>query len=293
VSKSASLVRIGIVYVLALAAATAWLAWGPDTRWLWLDALIADLIATVVVFVASRIHRNSSCYDPFWSVLPAYLVVAWWLLAEGAGIDHARAWMLTIVVFVWALRLTANWVQDWPGMVHEDWRYPMLRDRAGPFAVVVDLMAIHVIPTLIVFLGMLPAYAVIARPGDGVNWLDWLALVVGIAAPILQFVADAQMRDFIAVRQPGQAMDRGLWSWSRHPNYFGEISFWVALALFGIAGAPHDWWWLVLGALAMVAMFQGTSIPMMEERSLDRRPSYQEIIDRVPRLVPRPPRRRI
>ena len=86
-------------------------------------------------------------------------------------------------------------------------------------------------------------------------------------------------------------MDRGLWSWSRHPNYFGEISFWFALMLFGLAAAPHDWWWLVLGFVAMVAMFQGTSIPMMEQRSLERRPSYQGIIDRVPRLVPRPPKR--
>jgi len=290
VSKGASLVRIAIVYVVALAAATAWLVWGPDTRWLWLDGLIADLIATVVVFVASRIHHNSSCYDPFWSVLPPYLVVAWWM-ASDADIDHTRAWLLTVVVFVWALRLTANWVQDWPGMVHEDWRYPMLRERAGRFGVVVDLMAIHVIPTLIVFLALVPAYAVVARPGKDPSVLDWIALVIGLAAPVLQFVADAQMRSFIRTRQPGQAMDRGLWSWSRHPNYFGEISFWVALALFGIAGAPDDWWWLILGSLAMIAMFQGTSIPMMEERSLARRPSYQEVIDRVPRLVPRPPRR--
>ena len=289
-SKGASLVRIAIVYVVALAAATAWLVWGPDTRWLWLDGLIADLIATVVVFVASRIHHNSSCYDPFWSVLPPYLVVAWWM-ASDADIDHTRAWLLTVVVFVWALRLTANWVQDWPGMVHEDWRYPMLRERAGRFGVVVDLMAIHVIPTLIVFLALVPAYAVVARPGKDPSVLDWIALVIGLAAPVLQFVADAQMRSFIRTRQPGQAMDRGLWSWSRHPNYFGEISFWVALALFGIAGAPDDWWWLILGSLAMIAMFQGTSIPMMEERSLARRPSYQEVIDRVPRLVPRPPRR--
>jgi len=292
VSKSASLARIAVLYVVALAAASAWLVWGPDTRWLWLDGLIADLVATVVVFVGSRIHHNSSCYDPYWSVLPPFLVVAWWLCAgDAAGTDRPRAWLLTIVVFVWAIRLTANWVQDWPGMVHEDWRYPMLRDRAGPFAVVVDLMAIHVIPTLIVFLGLVPAYAVVARPGRGIGVLDIVALVIGIAAPVLQYIADAQMRGFIRTRQPGQAMDRGLWSWSRHPNYFGEISFWVALALFGIAGAPHDWWWLVLGAVAMVAMFQGTSIPMMEERSLARRPSYQEIIDRVPRLVPRPPRR--
>jgi len=86
-------------------------------------------------------------------------------------------------------------------------------------------------------------------------------------------------------------MDRGLWAWSRHPNYFGEFTFWLSLALFGVAVAPADWWWLLLGALAMLAMFLGASIPMMEERSLARRPGYQDVINRVPKFVPRPPRR--
>ncbi|GAB4012979.1 DUF1295 domain-containing protein [Nocardioides ultimimeridianus] len=289
-SKSASLTRIAIVYAVALAAATLWLALGPDTGRLWLAALIADMLATVVVFVASRILHNSSCYDPYWSVLPPYLV-GFWLLQDRPGVDHTRAVLLTVVVVVWAVRLTANWIQDWPGLHHEDWRYPMLRERAGRAEALVDLMGIHVFPTVIVFLGMLPAYAVLTRPGRGLNALDVLATVIGLAAPVLQYVADAQMRAFIRTRQPGQAMDRGLWSWSRHPNYFGEIAFWCALALFGVAGAPHDWWWLVLGAVAMIAMFQGASIPMMEQRSLERRPAYQQIIDRVPRLVPRPPRR--
>jgi steroid 5-alpha reductase family enzyme len=288
VSKAVSLARVGIVYVVALAAATAWLALGPDTGHLWLDALIADLIATVVVFVASRIHHNSSCYDPYWSVLPPYLV-GFWLLQDRPGVDHARATLLTIVVAVWAVRLTANWVQDWPGMHHEDWRYPMLRDKAGPAGAVVDLVGIHVIPTLIVFLGLLPAYAVLGRPGRDLNVLDVVATVVGLAAPVLQLVADAQMRSFIQRRQPGQAMDQGLWAWSRHPNYFGEISFWWSLALFGIAASPADWWWLPVGGVAMVAMFVGASIPMMEQRSLERRPAYQQVVERVPVLVPRPP----
>jgi steroid 5-alpha reductase family enzyme len=116
--------------------------------------------------------------------------------------------------------------------------------------------------------------------------------VVGIGAAVLQFVSDAQMRSFIKTRQPGQAMESGLWAWSRHPNYFGEISFWFSLAFFGIAGSPADWWWLLAGAVAMTVMFQLASIPMMEKRSLERRPNYQDVIDRIPRLVPRPPRRR-
>lgn len=291
-SKTASLARVGLVYLIAFGAATVWLVWGPDAEWLWLDALIADLIATVLVFAGSRTLHNSSCYDPYWSVLPPYLAVFWLVAADTPGVEDGRATLLLIVIFFWAIRLTGNWLYDWPGLHHEDFRYAPLRDGAGKLEAVVDFAAIHLFPTLIVFAALVPAYAVLARPGDELNWLDGVALVVGIGAAVLQFVSDAQMRSFIKVRQPGQAMESGLWAWSRHPNYFGEISFWFSLAFFGIAGSPEDWWWLLAGAVAMTVMFQAASIPMMEKRSLERRPNYQDVIDRIPRLVPRPPRRR-
>ena len=292
-SKTASLARVGTAYLIAFGAATVWLVAGPDTAWLWLDGLIADLVATFVVFVASRVLHNSSCYDPYWSVLPPFLVGFWLLAADDVvGVDDGRVVLLVLVVLVWAVRLTGNWLYDWPGLHHEDFRYPGVRESAGRFELLADLVGIHLVPTLIVFLGLVPAYAVLARPGDPLNWLDAVATVVGVGAAMLQLVADAQMRAFIRTRQPGQAMESGLWAWSRHPNYFGEVAFWWSLALFGIAGAPGDWWWLVVGGVAMTVMFQAASIPMMEKRSLERRPTYQDIIDRVPRLVPRPPRRR-
>ena len=151
-----------------------------------------------------------------------------------------------------------------------------------------SLVAIHLIPTLQVFLGMVPVYVAVTTPGGGLAWLTVIAFVVGMAAVTLEGVADVQMHRFVASARPGEVMDRGLWSWSRHPNYFGEFGFWLALALFGLAAAPQAWW-LFAGAAAMLAMFLGASIPMMETRSLQRRPGYQAVIDRVSRFVPRPP----
>lgn len=289
-SRTESLVRVLVAYVLALGAALAWLLVGPDTPWLWLDGLVADLIATMVVFAASRAHHNSSFYDAYWSVLPPFLAVYWWVAAD-VGADPVRVALVLTVIGLWAVRLTANWVQTFPGLHHEDWRYPLLRGRAGRFELWVDLGAIHVFPTLQVFLGMLPVYVAVARPGRDLGWLDLVAASVGVGAVALELVADVQMHRFVRTRSPGEVMDRGLWAWSRHPNYLGEIAFWVSLALFGIAASPGDWWWLPVGAAAMVAMFLGASIPMMEERSLERRPAYQDVVDRVPVLLPRPPRR--
>ena len=289
-TKAGSLARIAAAYAIALVVAAVWLGWGPDTRWLWLDTLIADLLATVVVFAASRWYRNSSCYDAYWSVVPPVLLVFWWSQGD-LGSDDMRAWLVAAVVLLWAVRLTGNWVHGFPGLHHEDWRYPMVRGRAGRWELLADLVAIHVVPTLQVFLGTLPVYVVVTRADRGLHWIDAIALLTGLGAVALELVADLQMHRFIRHRQPGAVMDRGLWSWSRHPNYVGEVGFWLSLALFGVAASPGDAWWLFAGVVAMLAMFLGASIPMMERRSLERRPYYQDVIDRVPRFVPRPPRR--
>ena len=284
-SKGRSLVIVTVAYLIAVAVGYAWLLWGPATGRLWLDTLIADILATLVVFAFSRAYRNSSFYDAYWSVIPPLLLFYWWSQGDG---DPVRTWLITVLVVVWAVRLTANWVYAFPGLHHEDWRYPMFRERAGRFEFVADLVAIHLIPTLQVFLGMVPVYVAVTTPGGGLAWLTVIAFVVGMAAVTLEGVADVQMHRFVASARPGDVMDRGLWSWSRHPNYFGEFGFWFALALFGLAAAPQAWW-LFAGAAAMLAMFLGASIPMMETRSLQRRPGYQAVIDRVSRFVPRPP----
>ena len=286
--KARSLGLVTVAYVVAVAVAAVWLIWGVHTGRLWLDTLIADVLATLVVFVFSRAYGNSSFYDAYWSVVPPVMLWYWW---SQSGVQQLRCWLISLVVVLWAIRLTANWLYSFPGLHHEDWRYPMFRERAGRWEFIVDLVTIHLIPTLLVFAGMLPAYVAVTRPGADIGWLTAVATGVGLAAVALELAADVQMHRFVATKAAGEAMDRGLWAWSRHPNYFGEFSFWVSLALFGVATAPADAWWLSLGALGMLGMFLGGSIPMMETRSLERRPEYQAVIDRVSRFVPRPPRR--
>ena len=291
-SRGASLLRVTIVYIVAIAAGLAWLLWGPDTANLLLDGLIADLVATLVVFAGSRIFRNSSVYDAYWSVIPPLLAFYWWVAADtgadGAGSGDARWWLMMVVLLAWAIRLTANWVRTFAGMHHEDWRYSMVRAKAGRFGMVADLVGIHVFPTLVVFAGLVPVYVVATRAGEPLGWLDYLAFAVGVAALALETIADLQMHRFIASRSTGQVMDTGVWSWSRHPNYFGECGIWFSMGLFGLAAWPGAWWMFV-GTAAMVTMFLVVSIPMMEKRSLERRPDYQYVIDRVSRFVPWPP----
>ena len=292
-SKGRSLAIVALAYLITVAAAAAWLAFGPRTGRLWLDTLIADVLGTLVIFVFSRIYRNSSFYDAYWSVIPPLLLLYWWWQGPigATGTGSLRCWLLAAVVGYWAVRLTGNWLYGFPGLHHEDWRYPLLRDGAGRFELLADLFGIHLFPTVQVFVAMVPAYVAVTRPVTGLVWLTWVAFALGIAAVTLELVADVQMHRFVARRVPGAVMDQGLWGWSRHPNYLGEICFWLSVALFGVAAAPRDAWWLFVGVALMVAMFLGASIPLMEKRSLDRRPQYQGVVDRVPRLLPRPPRK--
>lgn len=254
------------------------------------DALAADVVATLVVFGFSRAWRNSSFYDAYWSVIPPLLAVYWmWRHPDSAGAP--RAILVTALVWLWAIRLTANWSVHWGGLHHEDWRYPLVRARAGKAAVLADLFGIHLFPTVQVFLGCLPVYAVLSRGGAPLSWLDALAGLVTLGAIVIETVADLQLHAFIARRQPGAFIDSGLWAWSRHPNYFGELGFWWGLMLFGLAAAPAQWYWIVPGALAMTAMFKFASIPLMDARSLERRPAYAGHMRKVPALLPLPPRR--
>lgn len=289
--KGRALALVAVAYVVAIAAAAAWLLWGPRTGRLWLDTLIADVVATLVVFVFSRVYRNSSFYDAYWSVIPPLLFGYWWWQGPigVSGPGSLRCWLIAAVIGYWAVRLTANWAHGFAGLHHEDWRYPILREGAGRWEFLADLFGIHLFPTLQVFVGMVPVYVAATRPDDGWLWLAWLAFAVGIASVTLELVADTQMRRFVARGRPGAVMDTGLWAWSRHPNYLGEIGFWLSMALFGVSASPGAAWWLFVGVAVMILMFLGASIPMMEKRSLERRPNYQDVIDRVPRLLPRPP----
>lgn len=276
-----------VAYVVTVAAGLSTVLW-VDLEPLW-NGLLADLIATVVIFGFSVYYRNSSLYDAYWSVIPPLLAV-YWMLTEPASLTDPRAWMLTLLVWFWGIRLTANWTLHWGGMSHEDWRYPLVRQRAGKAALPADFLGIHLFPTVQVFLGCVPIYFVTRSSEVALGWLDALAFGVCLGAVLIETIADLQLHAFIKRRQPGQIMDRGLWAWSRHPNYFGELSFWWGLMLFGLAASPSNWMWILPGALSMTAMFVFVSVPFLDQRSLERRPGYADYCRRVSALVPMPPK---
>ncbi|MGZ6164189.1 MAG: DUF1295 domain-containing protein, partial [Myxococcaceae bacterium] len=122
-------------------------------------------------------------------------------------------------------------------------------------------------------------------------WLDLLALAVTAGAIAIESVSDLQLRRFIRTRRdPSAVLDAGLWRFSRHPNYFGEISFWWGLWLFGLAADP-SWAWTAIGPASITLLFLLVSIPWMDRRMLSRHPEWAARMEATSALVPWPRRR--
>jgi steroid 5-alpha reductase family enzyme len=270
------------LYVLALAAGTGTAMVGLETHVL-PRMLIADLVATAVVFMGSWIYGNTSCYDPYWSVAP--LPIAAWFFAEHAGGTSTELWV-ALLLLVWGGRLTWNFLRGWPGMHHEDWRYVAYR-RWGPWAYwPISLFALHGFPTLIVFAALLPVWALSTTPAP-IGLLTVLGASLSLASVVLCELADRQLMHFRERSPPpGSLLDTGVWSWVRHPNYLGEIGFWWGLGLMALGGSWLHLWALV-GPLSITALFVLVSIPLKETRMADSRGElWTAYCARTPMLLP-------
>jgi len=288
--KSRALVLVTISYAMALAAGWATILYAPIENPLWLT-FAADAVATVVIFGWSYAYDNSSFYDAYWSVIPPAVVLYWATLAEPA-VPELRIAGVLLVTFVWGARLTYNWARGWTGLDHEDWRYVDFRTQFPRAYWAVSFGGIHFFPTLIVFAGMVAVYPALVDGSRPLSFIDGLALIVGLGGIAFEWIADAQLHEFVTgPKQPGETLRSGLWRYSRHPNYLGEMMVWWSLFLFGLAADP-EWAKLgVLAPLAMTAMFRFVSIPLIEKRSLERRTNYQQVIDETSMVIPMPPRK--
>ena len=275
-SRAASFAAIALIYIAAGAAGFA--VYSSLDFGVWIDLLIADVAATAVTFVFSLIFCNASVYDPYWSVQPMVIVFAF---ALGKEITLLRALLLAAVIY-WGMRLTANWAYTFKGLKYQDWRYTMLENKTGKLYPIVNFMGIHMIPTLIVYGCVLPA--VYAFENDvRANAASVAFICVSFFAASLQLVADTQMHRYRADRD-APFMRRGVWKYSRHPNYLGEILMWWGVALSVVSACPEKWY-LAAGALANTVLFFTVSIPMADGRQSEK-PGFEEYKRETRMLLP-------
>lgn len=272
-------------YSLSLAAAAVSLS-ATDSfgLHLWVDIVIAHVVSTLVIFLFSTFYSNSSLYDPYWSVapVPIYFFIA---LSDENGINLERIFLVGIPVCYWALRLTHNWLRTWPGLSKEDFRYVNLYETFGTFKWFINLFGIHLFPTLIVNLCLFPLYFYFIKNSADVSLFDYLICLFTLSMVLLEQISDEQMHIFKAnIDNKGKTMNEGLWKYSRHPNYLGEVGFWFGLCGFGLIGTNGSVF-LLICPIAMLLMFKFASIPMMDNRSLENRPDYADYMKKTSSLM--------
>ena len=245
----------------------------------WFLILTWHISATLIIFIFSRIHKNSSIYDPFWHLAPIPIV---FYSANQSSLPTLEVNLVLAAFLFWALRLTYNWYLNWNNLDHEDFRYIDLKNNNKFMAFINDLFGIHLIPTLIVNVSLYPIY--VALTSDSLNELVYLGFILIIIAVVIQYISDDQMRKFRKDKSNlGKTMKYGLWKYSRHPNYLGEVSFWFGIYIFALASGSSSMW-LLACPIVMLGLFIFISCPMMDNRSLVRRSDYKEYMDKTPQL---------
>lgn len=281
-SKSASLTIILFIYVLAIFISYLVLQAAPYENTM-IKVLVADVAATIIVFLFSVLLKNSSVYDAYWSVIPPFIAIYLILLnPEGNSI---RQFLIFGLILFWAIRLTANWARGWTNLSHEDWRYGKIANDTGKFYWPVSFLGIHLMPTIFVFLGCLPLWFGM-QSTEPIGIMDFIAFIITNIAILIEWTADQQLWNFKKQKNELSYMNEGVWSLMRHPNYFGEILFWVGLFLFVPASKSYDGWWTAVGFVSMIILFRFISIPLMDTRNLSKRPGYEKYIKEVYALTP-------
>ena len=267
---------VTLAYIVATAAGVAVYLLLPFA--FWLNLLLADIAATIVVFIFSVACKNSSVYDPYWSVQPIVILIAFDIKYPISG---ARIFPF-IATMVWGIRLTANWAYTFKDLDWQDWRYTMLKEKTGVFYPVINFVGIHLVPTLVVYGCILPAVFTFVY-GGAINVGSIAFFALSILAVLLQGTADVQMHKFRKKKTGGFIRD-GLWKYSRHPNYLGEILMWWGIGTAAVFAMPNRWW-LLAGALANTLLFACVSIPMAEKRQ-SRKEGFAEYKKQTHVLIP-------
>ena len=245
----------------------------------WLHILVWHVSATLIIFLFSNVHKNSSIYDPFWHVAPIPIV---FYIAKQSSLPTLELNLVLGAFLFWALRLTYNWYLNWNNLDHEDFRYIDLKNNNKFMAFINDLFGIHLVPTIIVNVSLYPIY--VALTSESLNELIYLGFILIIIAVVIQYISDDQMRKFRKDESNlGKTMKYGLWKYSRHPNYLGEVSFWFGIYIFALASGSSSMW-LLACPIVMLGLFIFISCPMMDNRSLVRRSDYKEYMDKTPQL---------
>ena len=254
-----------------------------------LPALAAALSLMTGVWLLSLARRDASIVDVFWGL--GFVLVAWlahWL----APAETPRKTLVAGLVTLWGVRLALyilwrNWGQG------EDFRYRAMRERHGRQFAWRSLFVVFWLQGVILWIVSSPILQAVASPRPAaLEWLDMLGVAVFAAGILFESVGDLQLARFKAdPAHRGKVLQRGLWRYTRHPNYFGDALVWWGLSLIALA-TPQSLWILVSPLLMTFLLMRVSGVALLEKTLRDTKPAYRDYVSRTNTFFPWFPRRR-
>ncbi len=261
------------------------------------------LIVIAYCFIVGEVSGNNSQVDKLWSLIPIAYV---WIVADFAEYNSRSVLMATIAT-LWGLRLTYNFSRHgayqwkfWTGK--EDYRWEILRQKKEFQPkwkwMLFNLFFISGYQNILILLFTLPIVFALQFQTAPLGILDYIAAGAMLFFIVFEYIADEQQWNYqtkkYSMIHSGEPLngdykkgflDKGLWSLSRHPNYFAEQAIWVCFYLFSVAASGQWLNWSISGALLLVVLFQGSS-SFSEEISASKYPDYSKYQKEKPRFFP-------
>ena len=248
--------------------------------------LLLVLGLAFVVWLVSLVRRDASLADIFWGL--GFVALAW--LYRGLGdAESLRAALVPALVTIWGARLSAHilWRSRGRG---EDPRYAAMRRRWGARFPLVSLFTVFWLQAAVLWIVALPLLQVQTAPAPW-SWLDGLGVALFVAGFAFEAVGDLQLLRFRAdPANRGRVLDRGLWRYTRHPNYFGDATLWWGLGCLALA-TPGGAWTLAGPVLMTFLLRRVSGVTLLEKGLHETRPGYRDYVTRTSPFLPRPPRR--
>jgi steroid 5-alpha reductase family enzyme len=252
-------------------------------------AVAAITIAVIMVstWILSLVLKNASIVDIVWGLGFAVTSCVLAITIDG---DRTRQVLLAVMVSVWGLRLAGYLAKRNIGH-GEDWRYKAMRKKKGASFGIVSLVTVFGLQGVLMWVVSLPVMFGNADSSPGVGPLAVMGIMAWITGLAFEAVGDLQLSRFKAdPANAGKVMDKGLWSLTRHPNYFGDALLWWGI---GIVGAETG-----SGAIGLVGpvvmtffLLRVSGVPMLERSLSKRREGYADYVARTSSFIPRPPKK--
>ena len=244
---------------------------------------ICDVISTIVIWFIGVLINTASIYDPYWSVQTPVIIIC--LLIKYKNLNVGNLLYLELILF-WAIRLTYNYTKTFHDISYIDWRYKQIKEKTGKLYQIVNLLGICLVPTIIVYAASIPSFLFVI---DNLKfeYIQIIGYVVILLSVCIEMKADIDLHEFKKIRNDRNEIIRiGLWKYSRHPNYLGEICFWYGVAMVYVFCDFTKNWYYIFGAVLDNALFLGISIPLAEKNLRTYKEGYDEYKKNTSMLIP-------